>query len=784
MKKSRLTMLSALACIVVAFTATAIDAVHVKAEDDAPTDALVAPVSYEQYLALQEPSDIAVCEDYTAIADGNAVYLYDRVDGVYRRYEHTVNEDATMNKITKLQFDGNDTLYLLDAYNFLYTIKESAFDEFSTATPTDTGLACSTFTLHEEWLYFTNVTSGAQLSKVSTDNLNKNSAKPLLDTSLAGTPALCFWEGELYFTDESFSTDLYKIDPDSGEFAEVCRLEHAVTMMTVTEGVFACSYSNGEFFSKPLVSLNTADESYVQAGSFSALCSFGTYVYTIEGASVRQFDVEHGAFTEYEICSSSTSKTRLKSATDMHLTNDKLYIADAGNKRVSVYDTATGTFVATIPTLFNPLYITAYQDAVLIADEVSIALYQVDGTLLSTFAQGRFTGTIKGVANVYEKFYIVTDQNRFYMLETGETPILTETAKTSTRYPKILTADANGFLYIVSGNDVFRFTEETFLTASEIGEEIYQGLPTTTRKLAFDYEQALYALTDNGIYACTKDETVSFGEPLVYYANGAPIPTAFTLGIEENATYLLFDGNYIAVSPRLQLPTVKTIAVDGADEQVFDTASTEFTIVQTAKNALLVEFDLTKLQGAETFPYIAYTRETRSLTALQLGTTERYTLLAVFDESTNAYRTYLARTSACTALSTDTYRKDYTESEQTTGYLTNEVRLYKFPYLTTLLTVDILPREAQVTLLGEITKLDHDYYHVAYTNADGARVTGYIPKVYANDFDGSPKTSETTYYGNKESNRDELWRLIYLILGFLAVCILTDYLILRKVDKE
>ena len=229
---------------------------------------------------------------------------------------------------------------------------------------------------------------------------------------------------------------------------------------------------------------------------------------------------------------------------------------------------------------------------------------------------------------------------------------------------------------------------------------------------------------------------------------------------------------------------MKTIAVDGADERVFAEESAEFTVIQTAKNTLLVEFDLAKLQGAEAFPYIAYKRETQSLTALQLGQTDDYTLLAVFDEGANVYRTYLARTSACTALSADEYRKDYTEAEQKTGYLTNEVRLYKFPYLTSLLTVDILPREAQVTVLGEITELDHSYYHIAYTNANGERVTGYIPQVYANDFDGSPKKSETTYHGNKESNRDELWRLAYLILGFLAVCILTDYLILRKVDKE
>lgn len=785
MRKTRLTIVTALACSAVALTATALGVTRAGATSQAQTDTLVAPLSYEQYLALREPSDIAVCEDYTAIADGNAVYLYDRADGVYRRYEHTVNDDASMNKITKLQFDDNEALYLLDAYNFLYVIKENAFDDFANATPTDTGLACSTFTLHGSWLYFTNVTSGAQLSKVSTENLNKNSAKPLLERSLAGTPALCFWNDELYFTDESFSTHLYKINPNSGEYAEVSRLENAVGMMSVTEGIFACSYSNGDFFSTPLVSLNSESEQVFQtSGSFSALCSFGAYVYAVEGASIRQYDVEAGAFTEYEICANSSSPSRLQGGTDMHLTREKLYIADAGNQRVSIYDTQTNAFVSRFDTLFAPIYITANENTVLVANGTAIALYETDGTLLTTFPDGKFTGEIKGVANVYENYYIVTDQNYYYLLETGEIPVLTETTKTSTRYPKSLTSDTSGFLYTISGKDVFRFTEQAFLTDSEIGEQVFEGLPENTRKLAFDYEQALYALTDNGIYVCTTGETLSLTAPLVYYTDGAPSPTSFTLGVEENATYVLFDGNYIAVSTRLQLPTVKTIAVNGADERVFDNESAQFKIVQTAKNALLVEFDLSKLQGAEHFPYIAYTRQIQPLTALQLGEADGYTLLAVFDENANAYRTYLARDTACNPLPTETYRTDYQEDKQFTGYLTNEVGLYKFPYLSALLTVQTLPREAQVTVLGEITQLDHAYYHVAYKTADGESVTGYIPKVYVNDFDGSPKQSETGYYGAKESNRDELWRLAYLILGFLAVCILTDYLILRKVDKE
>ena len=57
---------------------------HVNAKaDEAQTDALFLPVSYEQYLPLSDaPTDVAVSDNYTAIADGTKIYLYDRAKNV------------------------------------------------------------------------------------------------------------------------------------------------------------------------------------------------------------------------------------------------------------------------------------------------------------------------------------------------------------------------------------------------------------------------------------------------------------------------------------------------------------------------------------------------------------------------------------------------------------------------------------------------------------------------------------------------------------------------------
>ena len=88
--------------------------------EQASADELILPSSYEQYLPLSAPSDVSVTENYTAIADGSRIYVYDRRAGEYRCYEHTANEDESNNKITKLQFSETGELYFLDVSLFLY----------------------------------------------------------------------------------------------------------------------------------------------------------------------------------------------------------------------------------------------------------------------------------------------------------------------------------------------------------------------------------------------------------------------------------------------------------------------------------------------------------------------------------------------------------------------------------------------------------------------------------------------------------------------------------------
>ncbi len=99
-------------------------------------------------------------------------------------------------------------------------------------------------------------------------------------------------------------------------------------------------------------------------------------------------------------------------------------------------------------------------------------------------------------------------------------------------------------------------------------------------------------------------------------------------------------------------------------------------------------------------------------------------------------------------------------------------------------TVTDMPRGATVTLLGEITQLDHAYYEISYTTENGENLTGYIPKNYVLLFDGSSTAPETITYGNTEDDTDAVGRLTYILLGLAAIGILTDFLLLYKSKKS
>ena len=802
MKKSVLTILSVctLAAACCSFASVSPAKNTAMAEDtETGVNGLLLPSEYENYLDLTAPSDVAVCDDFKAIADGNAIYIYDEANGVYREYTHAPNTvDPSKNRVTKLQFDDADNLYFLDASTALYRLPNADLLAPETASATDTTFTCSTFILQGNTLYFTNVTTQTQLSKVPLDNLDKTAVYTLVD-ELSSKPTLTFWDGELYYTDSG--KYLYKINPEATAPAEtfVAAFPAELVSISVNSGAFSYTDIDGNFSVRDLSALTSAKDAsevpqiFGKSDQFTSLCVCNEFVYAVNGAAVWEYSVSEQNFTEAEICSFSSSIHRLNDAKQLLLTDEKLFIADDGNNRVSVYDVRTASFQTPIEVTLSASYLAANERTLLLANQTQAALYDLssENYSASLWAYNGFIGELAGVAEVYGRYYFATENNRYYMLEQGENgwALTADVSKTYTRQTGFLTADAYGYLYTVSGNDVYRYTEADFLNpSSQTGEKICGTLPADTTAFAVDYEQNLYALSQNEIYKFTLQADGSYAQTNIdtnkkFVYGDTPTKNAFTFGIEENIAYILCDNGYIVQTDEFALPTVKNIPVNAVDQAVFSAESATVTIVKTLPNALLVEFDLAKLNGATVFPYLSYKRSEAPCTALKIGETDKYNLIAVFDKESNAYSTYLTLKTVSPEYDGE-YNVEYAEAERQTAWLTNAIALYKFPYLTRLLTVTELPRGGEVTLLGEIGELDHEYYYVSFTDEQGEQKTGYIPKSYATPFDASPKKTTQTQIGKTESNDDAVWRLAYMLLGLAAIGILVDFLLLRKHNND
>ena len=547
--------------------------------------------------------------------------------------------------------------------------------------------------------------------------------------------------------------------------------------MTITAGVLAYTTANQDFCTYTLPRVQEETLRFFENGAFTAVASLDNKIYTVYGAEIREYDIQTNEFTTFAVCGNSSLLHRLNGAKDVCVHGTDLIVADGGNLRVSIYN-QNGETQKTFPVDFSPEYISCGENEIFIADKTQVALYTFNGEKQTAF--DKFQGNITGIASVFDKHYLVTADNYYYQLSRGENGEFekSETQKT-THIPKMLTADIYGNLYIAGNGQnatyAYRFTENEFCDPDKNGTQVLDSLPLNTQKISVDHDGNLYALAGNQIYKNGNAQAEDFSSPLVY-SDGVNV-NAFAFGAEENQTFLLCENNYIIQTTRLALPTLKTVQVNGADKEIFSKESAEFIVVDVAQNALLIGFDLQTLQGEKYFPYAGYSRTQTPLKALELGKSGEYSIIAVYDEAQRSYQTYYTRT-AFTSIAKD-YHAPYENA--IAGYITSEVTLYKFPYLNKLLTADVLPRGAQVEILGELS-LDHEYFEVRYQTADGTK-TGYIPRSFVAETNGKPPQAETKVLGTEESNRDALFRLIYILLGLAAIAVLANYLLLRKKEK-
>ncbi len=756
---------------------------------------LIAPTSYEQYLALLDPKDVAATNGYLAIADGNKLYVFDEEACLYREYTHAA-------LIQKIDFDGEGNLYFLSELE-LYKLTPDALKKGEEATSLN--VACKgLFAIEGDLLCY--YTSLGALKFYSLSQGKEIKELPTL-TSLQSESPLSFGKDALYCVMESPTQKdaytVYAINLQTYAFTPITEVSEKLLSMTVANHLLAFITEKGDFASYNVTNLSAGNNTNdvppltADAENYVSLCSYDDSIYAVRGNIVRHYSVEDVQFTDYEIGASSASSYRLNGATSLTLNGDQLFIADDGNRRVSVYDTQTNTFEQAIETEFDAPYLASYQNTLLVASEGETAVYSLAkrtyGTPLLSVADEEIEGKIVGVASVYGRYYVLTEDNYLYTLskESGDWA-WEETHKNTQSLRAVsavsFTADVYGSLYVAYDDDtVYRFTEKELLNPESRGQKILEKL-RFPEKISVDYETDLYALVDGKILEYSQSEGGMYTLRATYdpdyglVKDEEPHAISFAFGLENEFAYVLYEGDYIVKTDELHIPAVNPIPVGDAAELVFGESKADYAAVTVGIDAILIEFDLERLNESTEFPYVAFERTQSEQIALKIGEEGEYSLLAIAKQRTGEFATCLVLTESCTELTTDSYRLDYEES--CNGYLTNDVSLYKFPYLNEVLSLGEVKSGTEVKLLGEVSQLDHAYYQVELTDENGNVKTGFIPKPYVTSFDGSTPTPETVVIGGTDVNDDGVWRSAYIILGFGAIVILVDFLILHRKREE
>lgn len=781
MKRIATTILPFALLIAAAAPAVQTQGVSVRAENaQSQKTELFMPQSYEQYLPLTSPSDVAVSADYIAVADGTKVHVYSKTVGTYSSYEHSTG-------VNGVDFYG-DKLYFVDQQMKLFSIPAGALPT-QPLVGGESLQTCISFSISADVLHFVFYSSGvAQIASAPISNPYDVTEGESFESKNA-VPAIATDDGKLYYTHESVLPYLYRFQEENDYHLT---LPHSsISSIAIKNDVLYYTAPSG-FYAYDMTALVTDPQNalvFEKSGEFSAagLGSDGN-VYCIEksknalGAylySVKQYSPDEQDFTSYEISSSSTSPHRLAGGTDMTVCGDTLITTDAAAARITV-TAPNATFV--IPAERATLVASDGKTA-LIADTDFAALYDLQ-TKQRIDRFTAFATPIVGVTNVYGTYYIATQGGFCKLEQVDETTWQQSATVPTTETPKLLTSDVFGDLYVAYADGVYAYTQTEFLdpTTKKTAEDKLATTPTGATKLFVDFERNIYALVDGSVQNLTATQNRSLAKELVYSQTATTPVTSVAFSHTDNAAYILYDGNFVAKTPEFDLPSLKNIPVGTAANCIFGTDSAQFSLVEIRPDALYIDFDIHTLQGATAFPYLAHRLDRTAKTALKLGETDRFNVIALFDETTRTYTTSLVEKTACV--------RELDESEfltpavgfenGATGYISNTLPLYKFPYLTDLLTLGSLEKHTAVTVLGQIDHLDYKYYLVSYIGADGTEKRGYIPQAYLSSFDSRPPLPDTLLLGETATDYDSVWRAAFLLLGLALVGILTDYLILRK----
>ncbi len=695
------------------------------------TEAVLSlPSSYEQYLNLTNPVDIALSKQYIAIADKNTLYLYDReTDGYTKSDVPNAGENSTISKIgfadERLFISVRAASNSFYEYNFVNK-------EFKSLS-----MNCSTFFIDGSTLYTANVGgSMTTIASYSIANLQLESSSHDLGTiNQHSTPSMAILGNQLYCT---FNNYVYSIDPANGSFNSAEPFYLSSVPSDTINVQSTCVYENalyytasGGLYRADFPSDKTSGQAVLllAGDDFGALTAYDGMLYAVKGNSVVGIEIgDTGAtLTGYEIAAASDSVNRLSGAVDTARAGNLLVTADAGNHRVSVMDMRTGQFSVLRPGagegVFTPDLVATDGDLIAVAAGGTVYTCRWgEETLTRAYTA---PSKVQGLACVYGSVYYVTSNAVFGKLGTAETVVQEQYG-----LPTAMASDLYGDLFVAYGTDVYRFTERNFLTDGS-GERLSYSLPENATCLRADFDGNLYCLADGCLFE--NGEFLFGGKPAApfVYGGDADMPLSFALGFEDDVIYLLF-GNYLVKTVRgyAAIPTLDTIPSGGVREQVFAVHEAERLFIDIPAGSIGVKIDLAALkEDPACFPYLSYSRTAADARGVLLAEKDDYALVLLYEEDGNS-RAYTAALFRMPEELSPVPKSEYWEVSASDMYLSNDVSAYDFPCLETTLAETRLARGTLVKVLGTVHAAERDYALIEYRTDARTTARGYVPLTY------------------------------------------------------
>lgn len=727
---------------------------------------LFLPETYEQYLELDAPSDIALSEDYIAIADqprsGNSViYVLQKSAARYVCYQHNNN-----NAISGLNFyyaeDGSVYLFFFGAIG---TVSWLNCEDSAQSGVVDTSIRPYSMIINGKDIYYTQANdtySDVYHSTIEETDGGFRIEEPNtpLQSNLSGNSAFSEYNGNVYLA--------------NGKQIYTCSANGLVAWYSLSlnsVSSFAITATN----EKQIVYIG-AENMYVNddpnktfLGEFSVVKLYDGKIFVIENDKVRQFDLTSSSFTEYMIGKFSDYSNRLDDARDISSYGNKTVIADYGNGRVSVYGEDFEMFSMQYPADL----VCAGEDYFLAAAGSVAYLYDYTDPVQAAETFNLESAAV-GVAYSFGKFYIVTTSgSNTYEIDTDSLTV-TGSGTPNITSPLNLTADLYGNLYVLTANgQVNRYTRDRFLSQTTASSELVAQFGDGVHDLFVDYSGTVYAASDSAIYVGSSEFKIDAALNQAVYSAEQKTIKAFTFEQEGGTLCILSDGFVVKTDLGENAPkSLKNISAEGLYDTIHSAANAQSAqglyVTVPAGSTMLSLNAQTMDENTTVIAYSDYFKLDADRAGIRIAELDGAgTVVAFFEyvpeqkpNGESEYSPTQRNYTLCLVLG-DVEEQSvggaFNDIADYTGYTTNAVGLYRFPTMSlgkenNPVTTQTLSKNQAVTVLAKLNGnvdggsaaygLDSNYYFVK--TQEGAY--GFVPARYVLPYNPAPGGSTDFSY--------------------------------------